>query len=564
MSYGEVAAALDDWARDEHDPRRRSVLLEIARTVDPNPFRNRIRTAITSSDRAALVALARDKAADTLSATSVVLVADHLAALGGGDDAVALLMRAQARYPDDFWINQTLGYQLAFTKPDRRDEAIRFLTVAVALRPRSPGANLTLGVALLQQKKHEEAIIPLRRAIDLQPNYADAHLHLGIALVGLGRPDQAVPEYEQAIKLKPGDAYAYHNLGYALLGLNKKQLAINAFREVLRIAPNHADAYHFMGFALMVQGKREEAITAFKDSLKLNANNAEAHHNLGYLLIGQDKLEEAIRELTEAKRLKPEKTLVHVNLGAALRAQGKLDDALKSYEQALTLSADNPDIYCGYGECLRALGRYPQALAAYRKGHTLGSVKPDWYRNTEELIYQCGRLIEIGDRLPAMLKGEVPPRDNADRLILSVVCYDRSLYVGAIRFWIQALANDPKLADDRIARRRFHAACTAVMAGLGKGADSSSADESARAELRRKARAWLREELVAVAKLMEDGTSAHRATVVATLKDWKYDPRLYGVLDPASLAKLPEPERQDWLALWSEVDALWAKAEQMR
>jgi hypothetical protein len=42
------------------------------------------------------------------------------------------------------------------------------------------------------------------------------------------------------------------------------------------------------------------------------------------------------------------------------------------------------------------------------------------------------------------------------------------------------------------------------------------------------------------------------------LGHWKVDPELKGLRDPEALARLPEPERLGWLALWGEVDALIA------
>ncbi|MDB5352154.1 MAG: serine/threonine protein kinase [Planctomycetota bacterium] len=555
-----ISAALDDWAHDEPDPARKDALLEIARTIDPDPFRNQIRKALIARDRATLVALTRDERARMLSATSVVLVADPLAVIGGREEAVEFLSGAQSRYPDDFWINQTLGFHLGQFNPPRRDESVRFLTVAVALRPRSPGAHLGLGVALAGSDKKKEATESFRRAIALKPDYGEAHLNLAVVLIGQGQLAEAIQECQEAIKTKPRDAYAYHNLGYAFLMQDQKQKAIDAFRKVLELDPNSSGAYHLLGYALQGQGKAEEAIAAYVASLKLEPENADTHHNLGFLLTGQDRPEEAIAHLLESKRLKPNNRLVYVNLANTLFYQGKREEALDAYKTAVDLDHDYADAYWGLGECLRSQGRYPRALAAFRRAHELGSEQPGWPYPSAEWIRQCERLIAVGDALPALIKGDAPPRDTADRLLLSVVCRDRQLYAAAVRFSSQALADDPSMADDRTARHRYQAACTAILAGLGRGLDDPAPDGSARAALRSQGRAWLREELAALARFSADGTVPHRATVVATLRDWKYDPRLHAVYNPEALARLPEPERKDWGAFWREVDALSASS----
>lgn len=51
-----------------------------------------------------------------------------------------------------------------------------------------------------------------------------------------------------------------------------------------------------------------------------------------------------------------------------------------------------------------------------------------------------------------------------------------------------------------------------------------------------------------------------RAAVAAALRRWKADPDLAGVREPEALAKLPEPERKKWQALWADVDRTLALA----
>ena len=112
------------------------------------------------------------------------------AALGAKEEAVALLSQAASRTPNDFWINQVLGYHLGQLQPPRWDEAVRFLTVAVALRPDSPGADEP-GVALAQQKRLKEAVLSYRRAVS-QAGLRRGVPSMGEALIPLGRPGRAV------------------------------------------------------------------------------------------------------------------------------------------------------------------------------------------------------------------------------------------------------------------------------------------------------------------------------------------------------------------------------------
>src|SRR5437879_5935517 len=74
---------------------------------------------------------------------------------GAQEAALALLRRAQDAFPGDFWINQDLGLTLLDCRPPQLDEAIRFLTAAVAIRPDSAGARLNLGDALRDKGRLE-------------------------------------------------------------------------------------------------------------------------------------------------------------------------------------------------------------------------------------------------------------------------------------------------------------------------------------------------------------------------------------------------------------------------
>ena len=140
------------------------------------------------------------------------------------------------------------------------------------------------------------------------------------------------------------------------------------------------------------------------------------------------------------------------------------------------------------------------------------------------------------------------------------MAYDRALHAGAARFWAEALAAEPKLGDDRVAQHRYNAACAAELAGCGEGKDHPAPDDGAKAILRRQALDWLKAELSAWSKALESDAPQGRTVVRQTLDHWRQDRDLAGVREPAALYRLSKPERADWQKLWSEVEALRAKA----
>jgi tetratricopeptide (TPR) repeat protein len=154
----EMVDALDQWAfirrmlashRDAPGARH---LTAVAKAADPDPWRCRLRDALDleSMDRerarAAFEELAATAPQDALHHESLSRLADALGHLGKSETATSLLRRAQQAYPDDFWINFDLARSLMSTR--RPDEAARFYTAAVAIRPRSDLALSGLRKAL--------------------------------------------------------------------------------------------------------------------------------------------------------------------------------------------------------------------------------------------------------------------------------------------------------------------------------------------------------------------------------------------------------------------------------
>jgi hypothetical protein len=82
------------------------------------------------------------------------------------------------------------------------------------------------------------------------------------------------------------------------------------------------------------------------------------------------------------------------------------------------------------------------------------------------------------------------------------------------------------------------------------------ATEAARARLRQQARALLRAEVAAQAQRLSGASPAEAAAARQVLEGLRGLPVLAGVHDPAALADLPEPERQEWQAFWQEVEGL--------
>jgi hypothetical protein len=150
--------------------------------------------------------------------------------------------------------------------------------------------------------------------------------------------------------------------------------------------------------------------------------------------------------------------------------------------------------------------------------------------------------------------------NNGECLKLANRAYEKTLHAAAARLFAEALANDPKLADNRQAQHAYNAACAAALSGCGHGKDDPRPDDAAKAKLRGQALDWLKAELAAWAKVVDEGSAEMKAKVAPALQHWKADADLVGIRDEKELAKLPEAERAAFQQLWLDVDQLLAKA----
>ncbi|MHC4160242.1 MAG: tetratricopeptide repeat protein [Planctomycetota bacterium] len=197
---------------------------------------------------------------------------------------------------------------------------------------------LYLGNLYYEKGVLDEAIRYFSEALRIKPELAEAHYNLGVALAQQGRLDEAITHFTRALRVNSDLADAHYNLGIALAWQGKLDEAIRHFTEVLRVKPDNSKARVHLGIALARQDRLDEAVTHFSEALRIEPDLADAHHNLGATLIRQDKLDEAIRHFTEVTRIKPDDAKAHLYLGVALSQQAKLDEAIKHFTEALRIN----------------------------------------------------------------------------------------------------------------------------------------------------------------------------------------------------------------------------------
>jgi tetratricopeptide (TPR) repeat protein len=430
----EVAAALTHWASLHLRLKRRTDdtnwrhLLTVADIIDPDPWRNRLRSVLRhkGQDNAALRDLAASAPVQKLPSSNLALLGSELRITGALEEGNEVLRRAQQRFPGDFWINFELGRCLH--ESNQPEEAVAYLRVALAIRPQDAVVHTNLGVTLMVLAKYEQALACYRRALELAPEYAPAHYALGNALKEQANWGEAIVEYRKAIELDPDYAMAYNNLGAALMaqgdpdkaiveirkaievGLDDAMFranlgkamtaqgnldeAIAEYRKAIELDPDFAKAYNNLGSALKVQGKVDEAINCYKKAIELDPENANAHGNLGNALKAQGKVDEAINCYEKAIELNPKNANIHIVLGNALAAQGKPDEAITEYLRAIELNPDHAYTHYNLGIVLWEQDRLDEAISEFRKAIELAPDRAPFYTNLGVALMAQERLVE--------------------------------------------------------------------------------------------------------------------------------------------------------------------------
>jgi tetratricopeptide (TPR) repeat protein len=392
----QVAAALDDWAflRRRQGVKGWKQLVAVSRALDPDPLRNGLRDVLEGKGGRSLKELAASAPSQTLPVATAGLLGRLCEKTDAAEGVLVILRQVQRRHPTDFWLNIELAECSGQAQPPLVDEAVRYSTVAVTLRPQSPGARLSLGFWLRKKGQQDEAIAEFREVIRLYKDFALAHNLLGLALYDKGKLDEAMAEFRHAIRLKTDFPPAHNNLGNALSDKGKVDEAIAEYRQALRLNRDYAEAHNGLGNALRATGKLDEAMAEFRHAIRINKDYAEAHNGLAAVLLEKDNVDEAIAQFQQATRLKKDYAQAHHNLGVALHGKGKLDEAIVEHRAAIRLKKDFADAHYNLGVTLGCKGNWEEAIVAYRQAILLNNDFAPAHTNLGVALHVKGKLDE--------------------------------------------------------------------------------------------------------------------------------------------------------------------------
>ena len=201
-----LVAALDEWALFA-DKEVRDWVLRVARRMDPDPWRDRVRDPDGWERAERFPELADMAIVEEQPANLMVTFGTRWRGLGG--DPTAFLEKVRRQYPDDFWVNLQLGVLLIDRDPAI---AIGYCRAAEVLRPDSLAVQSALGCAFIRLGRLDDAIHHFRRHLRGHPDNSYAWYQLGWALLAAGRPVEAADYLRTSLARDPSDLNARNYL----------------------------------------------------------------------------------------------------------------------------------------------------------------------------------------------------------------------------------------------------------------------------------------------------------------------------------------------------------------
>lgn len=192
-----IISALDDWSACAlAEPR--AWILSVAKCLDPDPWRDRVRDQSNWASLDHLSELASIAEVEEQPVTIMVAMGTRWRRLGG--DPTDFLLRVQRRHPNDFWVNFELGHLLGVHDTAA---AIGFNRAAIAVRPRAAAPHYNIANCFQRMEQLDGARYHYEQAVAIDPRHTWALRGLAYSRLVARRYDEAIIHFDRAFALDP-------------------------------------------------------------------------------------------------------------------------------------------------------------------------------------------------------------------------------------------------------------------------------------------------------------------------------------------------------------------------
>jgi len=213
----------------------------------------------------------------------------------------------------------------------------------VGQSPQAAGeANLSLGVAYLQQGNLPVAKDKLEKAAKQTPKNPQVHGMLGLLYHRIGDDKLAEKEYRTALELAPGDPEQLNNYAIFLCSVGRADEGVSRFEEAAKnpLYRTPWAAYTNAGVCLRSAKRDADARSLFLRASQVNPNFAEAIVQLADLDLADHQPADAYRRTSDYLKTNPTSPDI---LLLGWRAAHELKDPVGAAQMAWRMQSDFPD-----------------------------------------------------------------------------------------------------------------------------------------------------------------------------------------------------------------------------
>ncbi len=264
-----------------------------------------------------------------------------------------------------FDVNQAMDEAVALHRAGKVREAEKIYGRIVKAAPDYFDALHIYGTLKAQGGQMGEALRLITAALKINPRSAEALVNLSNVMHALKRDQEALDCLDKALSIKPGDPLALANRGSALLSLGRPADALETFDALLRLDPRNGEALMNRGIAKANLSRQDEALSDFDAALSLMPGHPSAMYNRGNALLALNRPVEALADFDRALNAMPEHPRVWHNRGRALQQLNRYAEAVQCFDRTLALNKGDADAQNNRALCLLTLGDLREGFKAY-------------------------------------------------------------------------------------------------------------------------------------------------------------------------------------------------------
>jgi tetratricopeptide (TPR) repeat protein len=297
---------------------------------------------------------------DSNAQTSFDQIASQAAAAreaGHADEAVRFYSAAVKIRPDwdeGWWYLGTLNYDL-----NRYAEAIPALQHLLQLHPQIGAALAFLGLCEFETKDYDSSLADLQQAQQL--GFAENPEIRRVAVYHLALLENRVGEFDKATGLLTAE-FTQNDvpeqvkiaLGLALLHVPLLPAQVNPSRDALLRSAGEASV-------LIAKKSFGPAATALQQLVEIYPDTAFLHYACGNVLLDASRYEEATLQFNEEARFRPKDPLPYIRLADIALRQHQLDRALRSAQHAVELPPQLSAAHDALAQVLKESGKTSEA-----------------------------------------------------------------------------------------------------------------------------------------------------------------------------------------------------------